>query len=168
MDAYEKKVDKALSKIEKASGVANRIRIGCWVVVANLFFAAFCAWGVYAGYVGWKLESAGVQVVGTVIGLEESSSADNGCCVYSPVVEFKTTDQKTYSFESGNASYPPAYEVGETVPVLYDPQNPNTAQIDKWTERWLMPIILVPAMILAALLVNFFLIRSMVRNEVID
>jgi hypothetical protein len=52
--------------------------------------------------------------------------------------------------------------------VLYDPADPNTAQINKWTERWLMPVILIPAMIFAALIVNFFLIRSFWRNETIE
>ena len=51
------------------------------------------------------------------------------------------------------------------MPVLYDPARPETAQINKWTERWLFPIIIIPAMILAALLVNFFMIRAWRRGE---
>jgi hypothetical protein len=167
MDNYEKNVDKAINAVEKAGGVVNRLQIGCWIIFANLFFAGFCLWGAYAGYTSWQLEQNGETGTGIVTGLEESDSADGGCCVYSPVIEFNV-DGQTYSFDGENASYPPAYEVGEEVSVLYDPADPNTAQINKWTERWLFPIIIIPAMIFTALLVNFFLIRAFWRNEEIE
>ncbi len=164
MDNYEKNVDKAINAAEKVAGVANRFQIGCWIVFANLFLGGFCLWGVYAGYVSWKLEQNGEATTGIVTQLEEGSDSDGDCCVYSPVVEFEANGQR-YSFDGDTASYPPAYEVGEQVSVLYDPADPNTAQINKWTERWLMPVILVPAMLLTALIVNFVLIRSFWRND---
>lgn len=167
MSNYEKNVDKAVNAVEKAGGVVNRLQIGCWIIFANLFLGGFCLWGAYAGYVSWQLEQNGETTTGIVTRLEESSDGDGGCCVYSPVVEFEANGQ-TYSFESDNASYPPAYDVGEQVSVLYDPSDPNAAQINKWTERWLMPVILVPAMMFTALLVNFFLIRAFWRNEDIE
>ena len=167
MDNYEKNVDKALNVVEKASSVANKAQIGCITILANLFFAGFCLWGVYAGYVSWQLEQGGERTTGNVVRLEESNSSEGGCCVYSPVVEF-TAGGQTHSFESGNASDPPAYDVGEEVSVLYDPANPETAQIDSFFERWLFPIIIIPAMILAALIVNFFMIRSWRRGEYVE
>jgi len=164
MGNYEKSVDRALNTVEKAGGALNRLQIGCWIVFANLFFAAFCLWGAYAGYTSWRLEQEGERTTGIVTRLEESSDGDGGCCVYSPVIEFDAGGQR-YSFEGGNASDPPAYDVGEQVQVLYDPADPETAQINKWTERWLFPIIIIPAMLFAALLVNFFMIRAFRRNE---
>lgn len=167
MDNYEKNVDKAFHTAEKVAGVANRFQIGCWIVFANLFFAGFCLWGVYAGYMSWKLEQNGETTTGTVVQLEESNDGEGGCCVYSPIIEFNVNGQ-TYSFDGDTASYPPAYEVGEEVSVIYDPADPDTAQINKWTERWLMPIILIPAMAFTALLVNYFLFHAFRRNEVIE
>jgi hypothetical protein len=164
---YEKGVDKVVGTVEKAAGVANRLYIGCWIIFANLFFAGFCLWGVYAAYTSWTLEQNGQTVTGQVVELEESNSSEGGCCVYSPVIEFQVNGQ-TYSFDGDTASDPPAYEVGEEVSVLYDPADPDTAQINKWSERWLMPIILIPAMLFAALLVDFFLIRAFWRNEALD
>jgi hypothetical protein len=161
---YERTVDKAVNAVEKAGGVANRLQIGCWTIFFNLFFAGFCLWGVYAGYVSWKLDNEGVTTTGIVVSLDESDDSEGGCCVYSPVIEFEAGGQ-TYSFDGGNASYPPAYEVGEQVEVTFDPAAPDTAQINKWTERWLFPIIIVPVMILAALILNFFMIRSFWRND---
>lgn len=147
---------------------ASRLQVGCWIIFANVFFAGFCLWGVYAGYISWKLENEGVTATGTVVRMEESDSAEGGCCVYSPVIEFTASDDQKYSFEGDTASDPPAYDVGEEVSVLYDPNDPETAQINKWTERWLMPIILIPAMTIAALIVNFVLIRQLWRGEPLD
>ncbi len=157
-------MDKALNTVEKAAGVANRVQIGCLTTFFNLFFAGFCLWGVYAGYTSWQLEQTGETTIGKVIQMEESDSSEGGCCVYSPVIEFDANGQ-TYSFEGDNASYPPAYEVGEEVNIISDPANPDTAQINKWTERWLFPIIIIPAMLIGALILNFFMIRSFWRND---
>ena len=83
---YERAVDKGLNAVEKAAGVANRAYIGCAFIVANLFFAGFCLWGAYAGYTSWQLEQNGEETTGIVVEMEESSSAESGCCVYSPVM----------------------------------------------------------------------------------
>lgn len=166
MDNYEKNVDKAVNAVEKVAGTANRLYNGCIIIIANLFFAGFCLWGVYAGYVSLKLEQNGETITGEVVRLEESDSSEGGCCVYSPVIEFDINGQ-TYSFEGDNASDPPAYEVGEEVSVLYDPADPDTAQINKWSERWLFPLIIIPAMIITALIVNFFMIRAFWRNDMV-
>ncbi len=158
------KLDKTLDAV--GTGV-NRLQIGCWTIFFNLFFAGFCLWGVYAGYISWKLQNEGITTTGTVVRLEESNSSEGGCCVYSPVIEFQANGQ-TFSFEGDNASYPPAYQVGEQVNVIYAPSDPGTVQIDKWTERWLFPIIIIPVMILAALILNFFMVRAWMRGESID
>ena len=157
------KLDKTLDSVSTG---ANRLQIGCWILFGNLFLAAFCSWGVYAGYTSWRLQSEGVTTTGTVIQMEESNSSEGGCCVYSPVVEF-TVNGQTYSFDGGNASDPPAYRVGEVVNVIYDPSDPGTAQINKWSERWLFPILIIPAMIFTAAILNFFMIRAWRRGEYI-
>jgi hypothetical protein len=69
-----------------------------------------------------------------------------------------------YSFRGDTASDPPQYRVNEEVSVLYDPSDPDTAQIDKFSERWLMPLILIPAMILASIIVNIVMVRAWRRG----
>ena len=157
------KLDKTLDAVEKG---ASRLQIGCWTIFFNLFFAGFCLWGVYAAYTGWQLQTNGVTTPGTVVRLNEQSDAEGGCCTYVPVVDFNVND-RVYTFEGDNASDPPAYQVGEQVNVRYDPTNPNTAQIDSFFERWIFPIIIIPAMILAAAILNFFMIRAWRRGEYI-
>lgn len=168
MEQYEKNFDKVVNKagntLEKVERGANKVYIGCATILGNLFFAAFCLWGVYAAVIAYRLETTGVVAEGEVTRLEESSDSDGGCCTYSPVVEFEVNGQ-TYTFESENASYPPAYEVGESVQVLYDPNDPNTAQINKYSERWLMPIILIPSMLCGSVILTFFMVRAWRRGD---
>ncbi|HJR79170.1 MAG TPA: DUF3592 domain-containing protein [Anaerolineales bacterium] len=156
-------IDKTLDAVGKG---VSRLQIGCWTVFANLFFASFCLWGVYAAYTGWQLQTNGATTSGTVVRLNEQSDGEGGCCTYVPVINFEVNGQ-AYSFEGDTASYPPAYEVGEQVNVRYDPANPNTAQIDSTFERWAFPAIIIPSMILAALILNFFMIRAWRRGEAI-
>jgi hypothetical protein len=164
MESYEKNVDKAVNTVEKVAHGANRLYIGCITIFANLFFMAFCLWGVYAAFVSWRLETNGETTTGVVARLTEQSDAEGGCCTYVPIIEFQA-DGKTYSFDGGTASDPPQYEVNEEVSVLYDPSDPNTAQINKFSERWLLPIIIIPAMIFASIILTFFMVRAWRRGS---
>jgi hypothetical protein len=168
VESYEKGFDKVADKAEKVIGSvqrgANRLYIGCATVLANVFFAAFCLWGVYAATISWKLQTGGETTTGVVTHLEESKTSEGYCCVYSPVVEFEVNGQ-TYSFENNNASDSPDYEIGSQVKVRYDPADPNTAQINEFSDRWLFPIIIIPAMTISALILNFFMIRAWRRDE---
>lgn len=158
------KLDKTLDAV--GTGV-NRLQIGCWTIFFNLFFAGFCLWGVYAAYTSWQLQFNGVITPGTVVRLNEQSDGEGGCCTYVPVIDF-TVNNQVYTFEGDNASDPPAYEVGEQVNVRYDPTNPNTAQIDSFFERWIFPMIIIPAMTIAAIILNFYMLRSWRRGEAIE
>lgn len=166
MEQYEKNFDhvanKAANAVEKVGRGANKMYIGCLTIFFNLFFAAFCLWGVYAAVIAYRLETTGVVTEGTVIGLDESNS--DGSTAYDPIVEF-SVDGQTYTFESGNASSPPAYDVGERVEVLYDPNDPNTAQINKISERWLMPVILIPSMLCGSVILTFVMVRAWRRGD---
>lgn len=160
-----------MSNANKTPGIVdqtvNRLQIGCLALFFNLLFGGFCLWGVYAASVSWRLETEGQTAPGIVTRLEESSGSEGGCCVYSPVIEFAAGGQ-TYTFEGGNASDPPQYRVGQQVNVRYDPADPNTAQIDSIFERWLFPVIIIPAMLLTALIVNFFMIRAWWRGSSLE
>ena len=160
-----------MSKLDKTLGLldqtANRLQIGCLALFFNLLLGGFCLWGVYAAYTGWQLETRGETTLGTVIRLAESDDSEGGCCVYTPVVEFQASG-KTYTFEGSNASDPPQYKVTQQVKVRYDPLDPGTAQIDSFFERWLFPIIIIPAMLLTALILNFFMIRAWWRGSSLD
>ena len=58
-----------------------------------------------------------------------AQSCDDDGCTYSPVVRFKTQNGQSVSFESTYSSSPPAYNVGESVEVIYSPGDPEKAVI---------------------------------------
>jgi hypothetical protein len=116
-------------------------------------------------YVAVQLESKGIVNEGIVVDMDASTT--DGSTTYAPIIEFQANGQ-TYSFKGGISSNPPQYSVGDQVNVLYDPDNPETAQINKGSERWLVPLILIPAMIFGVIVVNFFLIRAWKRGDSIN
>jgi len=140
-----------LNTVEKGLTTAYWLRQGCIMLMINLLFLGFFGWGVYAAVTAYRLETNGAVTEGVVIGMDESTT--DGNTTYSPVIEFQV-DGQSYTFENNISSNPPQYKLGERVAVRYDKSDPSTAQIDKWTERWLMPVILIPVMCFAGLLVN--------------
>ena len=142
-----------MDKVEKGLSTMYWIRQGCIMLGVNLLLAGFFLWGVYAAFTAYRLETNGAVTEGIVIEMDESTT--DGSTTYSPIVEYQV-DGQTYTFDGGISSNPPQYHVSERVSVRYDKTDPSTAQIDKWSERWLMPVILIPAMCFTALLVNGF------------
>jgi hypothetical protein len=69
--------------------------------------------------------------------------------VYFPIVSFTTAAGNSVVIES-KTSRTGGFRVGQSVSVLYNPDNPNDMQIDVWWSRWGM-------VILAAVLAAFFL-----------
>ena len=49
--------------------------------------------------------------------------------------------------------------------MIYHPSDPDTAQINKWTERWLFPILIIPSMLIAALILNIIMGRALIRGD---
>lgn len=90
-----------------------------------------------------SLLNGGVRTTGEVTSVEEftSASASFPSTSYKLTVSFDV-DGETYSVVS-NAYYQPIGRswVGETIPVVYDPGDPNTALIDTFQERWLTPFV---------------------------
>ncbi len=121
-------VSKAETAVDTTMGCLERLRSGCLLVGFNLLFIFFIGLFLYFANRDYQLNQNGESVMGTVVGLEESESPEDGCCVYSPIVEF-TVGGQTYTFDSGYATDPPRYVVGDQVEVAYDPDNPQTAEV---------------------------------------
>lgn len=126
-------------------------RIGSCVTIVILFFvvvfviAAYLLFnrkGVELFQTTLNLQFNGVKTTGTVSSVEEFSDGDPALQTYSYklIVEFQV-DGKTYLVK-GNSYYPSKQNgwVGEPVEVIYDPEDPNSAMIDNFDERWLIPI----------------------------
>jgi hypothetical protein len=55
---------------------------------------------------------------------------------YRPVVMFEPVPGEPITFSSSSGNNPPAYAVGDSVRVLYDPAEPSSAQISSWSSLW--------------------------------
>jgi len=61
---------------------------------------------------------------------------------YFPVVEFTAKDGKRRKVQLSEGSFPPAYEVGDEVTILYEPDHPLDARIKSFASSagmWILP-----------------------------
>lgn len=59
---------------------------------------------------------------------------------YYPIIRFRTVKGNEVVFTDREGSYPPKYEVGDVVDVLYNPENPQDAIINSWMSIWMGPL----------------------------
>ena len=81
----------------------------------------------------------GCYSIAFAIGADEVQGTVTNMVRGSPVVDYEVNG-KQFTFQSSVSSTPPAYFVGEKVRVLYRPDNPASAQINSFTDQWLLPI----------------------------
>ncbi len=72
--------------------------------------------------------------MGVVTGLV-TESGQRGY-IYCPVVQFTTSTGIPCNFKSSVGSNPAPYAVGQNVNIIYDPQNPQNAEINSSTSLW--------------------------------
>jgi len=109
------------------------------------------------------LERQGVEVRGVVVGLQENYDSDGS--TYAPVVQFKTNGGQSVEFVSSYSSSPPAHKVGETVIVVYPPDDPVNAVI-KGDGRLLHIIFMLVGGVAA--FVGFSMVFSIFRASVVS
>lgn len=83
---------------------------------------------VYLFFEQRNLEQNGVEATATVVEMIESRDSD-GDTTYAPVFEFRARNGRVFRVKSGFSSYPPEYQVGERVTILYLPESPENAEI---------------------------------------
>lgn len=94
------------------------------------------------------LQASGYRASGTVQSLETSSTSSNDTTYY-PQVTFIARSGAAVRFRDRVGSNPPAYRVGEAVAVLYLPQDPGSAMIDRGIWNWIGPgIVLLAGVVL--------------------
>lgn len=150
--------------IENTEGCWERLKsFGIWLLLNAVWVVLLWVACDY-GDTSWELYRHGESVEATVIALEESRSTEGSGVTYAPVVKYDVGGQ-TYTFTSSNSSSPPSYEVGERVALRYDPADPAWAQIDSWTELWLLPLILGATAVIVAVVVNLLMFASIRRRR---
>jgi len=80
-----------------------------------------------------------VRGQGVVVEMATNHSSDGN--TWAPVVEFEHAGSK-YRFKDSVSSNPPSYRTGERVGVLYDPDHPRDARIDRGRWNRVVPIVI--------------------------
>ena len=91
-----------------------------------------------------------VATTGTVVDMERYSGEHGP--TYTPVVEYVRPDGLRQRFSEEGSSSRPGCAVGDTVPVKFDPENPERARIDRPLRLWGLPafFLLMGAVFIAA------------------
>jgi hypothetical protein len=97
--------------------------------------------GFYYGYESWQLFERGRSVTATVVAYHERVSDEDQQITVAPVVEF-LVDGRPYRFASAAYRSRPAYAIGATVDVLYDPISPEQARLNRFGDLWGIPLAL--------------------------
>jgi len=114
-------------------------------IIGGVFFVV--GMGLLFGGVSWWRSNAAfaahaTSVEGTVSELVYRRSSKGNGGTYVPVVDFSTPDGNRIHVTGSSGSNPAAYSRGDKVRVLYDPANPQGAQIDSFGERGFGPALL--------------------------
>jgi len=80
-----------------------------------------------------------VAATGKVVDLVKRVFNPGSGGVYCPVVEFTTATGQFVRFESEFGTMPATHQVGQSIAVRYEPTDPQKAEVDSATSRWLVP-----------------------------
>lgn len=120
----------------------------------SLFFrgvgAALLAGGFIYGVVIFIFTVSATHTIGQVVKIETVQNTlpfvdkSNGSgTYYYPLIRFTAKSGKVVDFRASSGSQHVQYAIGDTVPVLYDPAEPQDGRIDTLWGVWGAPIILV-------------------------
>jgi Protein of unknown function (DUF3592) len=83
---------------------------------------------------------AAIHTTATVVEMREQTDND-GNIFYAPTFRFRDSAGVQHTVSSAVGESPPAYHVGDKVPVLYIRSDPQDARIDSFGQVWALPIL---------------------------
>jgi hypothetical protein len=146
----------------------GEIRLKSLWPVLLLFLAVsgilICA-GIYTAVKTWSFETHASRAAGTVIENVPSMNTSENVVNYYPKIEFETTRGGSIIIISNSGANPPAFEVGQTIPLLYDRQKPTHAEIDSFRHLWFLTMVLSIIGAVFAIIGGGMLIYEMRRRQ---
>lgn len=119
---------------------------------------ALLGWAVWAFFRQREKNMKGITTTGTVMELTREVMNPGSPGVYCPIVEFSLPSGEKITFTSSYGTRPASHKIGQSVTVRYDPDNPQSADIDSTVSFWLFPGILTFMGVLACCLGFFFVL----------
>jgi len=128
--------DVDLSLPASPPGLFSKIILAIFLAVAVLMLAISVISAINTGRTLSKEKSAPGNVIDLVARRDQAGKE-----FYYPVVEFYLPDGSFKLVQISEGSWPPAYEKGQSVTVLYDPEQPLNARIKSASSTALMWIL---------------------------
>jgi hypothetical protein len=117
------------SDFEPEAPAGPSINLGLIVLTVFIGVAVLmCVISVLTGVSTWRVMSRETEAPGQVVDMVTRKD-DQGNEFYYPVVEFSPAGGCPRTVQMPEGSWPPAYEIGDPVTVLYDPQQPLNARV---------------------------------------
>jgi len=121
------------------------MRAGRLTATAIVVVLAGNAAGVWLLISGWRLFDASAQFVqraspapGRVVAYDRPLASSAG--PLQPVVRFSVNRAESHEFRPHFATVWTGYDLGQSVIVLYDPDNPEDARVDDFWQLWFLPV----------------------------
>ena len=116
------------------------------LLVAMIVGIALSASGIYFAFIQIDLSLRGEVAWGEVVQLEPGSSTSaSGQATLFPLVSFRASNGEQVTFRHRTGRNPPQYSVGDRVPVIFLPDQPDEALIREVGMNWMLPVVLLLA-----------------------
>lgn len=113
-------------------------------VIFSLFGLLSLVGGMFFAYRQYTFSQTAKTTTGTVVDVKKSVTNRVGKpdkISYTPYVTFEDATGTLVEFKAASSN-PPGYSMGQIVPVLFDPNAPEKAYINNFSQRWLPAVLM--------------------------
>jgi Protein of unknown function (DUF3592) len=111
------------------------LKIPAWLLMSSAIIFLTVSFFLYL-HTQKFIQSAN-RTQGIITQLIEKKDHDTDSLYY-PVCTFQDSRGNQHQIYSSMGSYPPSYKIGDKISVLYQPNNPEKAMIDNFSEKWFL------------------------------
>lgn len=108
-----------------------------WILGLGLIFLVL---GIYSFRNTIVFLKNGNKVTATVIDFHKYESDGE---VFAPIFTFRTKDNQLVTYELAESSDPPAWKIGETTTVIYDPADPSKVSLYSYFRMFIWTLVLL-------------------------
>ncbi len=100
----------------------------------------FLVWAVYSFRNTMTFLNNGYKATATVIDFHKYESDGE---VFAPIFTFRTKDNQLITYELAEGNDPPAWKIGETTTVIYDPSDPSKVSLYSYFRVFIWTLVLL-------------------------
>ncbi len=139
------KIETGRNDTEKQPRFYMKKKDNFWIliIIYNILGLICLPSAFYSIYSIRNFLATSLKAEGEIVEIVVTYSIGKGRYTYSPKVSFVDQSGKQVTFVSdASRGFHSQFDIGEKVPILYDPSTPEHAKINKFFDIWLVTIIL--------------------------